>query len=86
MEEKELILDVIYSEDYCGYVSNQGIYNEEHKINFGVSNLSECPEDAIIERDLFSADDYIKALNKGIELAKKGYTKVSGNFIKEEEE
>lgn len=85
-EEKELVLDVLYEEDE--YMGNTGetISNNEEKIYFSVNNLDECPEDAIIGRDLFIADDYITALNKGIELAKKGYTKVIGNYIKDEEE
>lgn len=43
---------------------------------FKVYNLTHCPEDAIIERSLFNAYDYVKALNKGIALAKAGYDEV----------
>ena len=43
---------------------------------FSVSNLNECPEDAIISRDLFDAEDYIKAVKYGITLAQQGYTDV----------
>lgn len=85
-EEKELVLDVLYEEDEYVGERRQSISNDEQNIHFGVGNLDECPEDAIIGRDLFIADDYITALNKGIELAKKGYTKVIGNYIKDEEE
>ena len=42
--------------------------------NFSVSNLCECPEDAIIGRDLFDADDFIYAVRLGINLRDKGYT------------
>lgn len=65
---------------------SQTIVDKENDINFGVYNLTDCPEDAIIGRGLFNSDDYIRALNKGIELANKGYTKVVvGERIKEED-
>lgn len=84
--EKELKVDVYCEEDvYEGTVA-QSIVNKENDIYFEVHNLSECPEDAIINRNLFNAEDYIRVLNKGIELAQKGYTKVVGNFIESEEE
>lgn len=85
-ESKELTLNVLYEEDEYVGETRQKISNDEENIYFSVSNLDECPEDAIIDRDLFIADDYINALNKGIELAEKGYTKVTGNYIKDEEE
>lgn len=40
---------------------------------FYVYNLAECPEDAIIGRNLFDGSDYIRAVEYGIELAKQGY-------------
>jgi hypothetical protein len=74
--EKELILDYIESYDDYGELRGQEVSNDEENIYFGVCNLCECPEDAIIGRDLFTADNYVEALNKGIELAKEGYSKV----------
>lgn len=52
---------------------------------YSVSNMSDCPEDAIIDRCLFSAYNYIDALNEGIALAKNGYDKavITGIFEKE---
>ena len=85
--EKVLELDIYYTEDMDSCEDrSQTIIDKENDINFGVCNLTDCPEDAIIGRDLFNSDDYIRALNKGIELANKGYTKViAGKRIKEEE-
>lgn len=85
--EKILKLDIYYTEDIDSWGDrSQTIIDKENDINFGVSNLTDCPEDAIIGRDLFDSDDYIRALNKGIELANKGYTKViAGERIKEED-
>jgi hypothetical protein len=58
----------------------EGITYEEvsdgNKSLFTVSNLDECPEDAIIRRSLFDAYDYLKAVRYGIELAKQGYDEV----------
>lgn len=84
--EKILKLDILVSEDYYEDEYRQEICDDNNDIYFSVHNLTECPEDATVYRNLFNADDYIRALNKGIELAKKGYTKIEGNRIKDEEE
>lgn len=74
MELKLKVFEEI--DEYEDEVRYQEISNKDNDISFSVHNMDFCPEDAIISRDLFSADDYIKVLNKGIELAKKGYDKV----------
>lgn len=75
---KELILKCEYEyDDYECIRTSQKIKDENNGIDFSVNNLTWCAEDAIIDRGLFNADDYIKVLNKGIELAKKGYDKVN---------
>ena len=50
---------------------------------FSVSNLCECPEDAIIGRDLFDADDYIRAVRAGMRLAQEGYTDIDVEYNKQ---
>lgn len=50
--------------------------DDDMRVVFDVCDLTDCPEDAIIGRALFDADDYVDALNKGIELAKAGYDRV----------
>ena len=47
--------------------------NEDEKIKLRVSDLNECPEDAIIGRDLFDAEDFIRLLKLGFAIAKMGY-------------
>lgn len=84
--KKPLVLDYSESKDDYEDVRGQELYNEIEKIDFSVYNLADCPEDAIIGRDLFTADDYIDALHKGMELAKKGYTDIEINEIESEEE
>lgn len=83
--EKELKVVVNYEEeDY--YTKYQELScDAEPKVKYSVWNLNECPEDAYIDRSLFSADQYIEALNLGIKLAQKGYTKVVADYVKEEE-
>lgn len=75
--EKILGLRIKVYEDDFGDVRGEEIEKNEENISFSVFNLDECPEDAIIGRNLFTTDDYISALNQGIELAKKGYTGVA---------
>lgn len=79
----ELKVKVYYTKE-CGDITSEDIYNKEHGIHFSVYNLTECPEDATVSRSLFSGEQYIRALNKGIELAQKGITKVIGEWELEE--
>ena len=57
-------------------LSNPDEETDGIRVRFSVGNLSECPEDAIIGRDLFDASDYLHALKVGIKLAKAGYDDV----------
>ena len=54
----------------------EAVYNKDEGVSFSVSDLSECPEDACIGRDLFDAHDFIKTLKLGMELANKGFTEI----------
>jgi queuine/archaeosine tRNA-ribosyltransferase len=77
-EQKIKVYGLVEDEDEYGEVFYQKLYDKEEQVTFfTVSNLNECPEDAIIGRDLFDAADYIKAVRRGIKLAKQGYTDVS---------
>lgn len=85
-DDKELKLKVYYRTNHYGDQIGQSISDKNNDLYFGVFNLSECPEDAIIGRDLFTADDYISALNKGIMLGQMGYNKVVAKYEKTEED
>lgn len=50
---------------------------------FWVNNLCECPEDAIIGRDLFDASDFINAVEYGMNLAKLGYTDIETTWVEQ---
>ena len=63
------------TESDLGYILKQEVFiNGERR--FKVYDLSECPEDAIIGRDLFDAYDYIDAIKFGMQLANEGYTDI----------
>lgn len=68
-----------YSEHGDGYeVTGQEVWsdNPDEKVSFSVYNLCECPEDAIIGRDLFDATDFIRAVELGFRIAKRGYDNI----------
>jgi hypothetical protein len=69
------ILNLYVEQSYYYGVTYEQVSDEGKNI-FSVYNLNECPEDAIIGRDLFDAYDYIRAVRYGIELAKQGYDEV----------
>ena len=50
--------------------------NEDIEINFCAYDLSQCPEDAVIGRDLFTVDDFIEAIELGFKIAKLGYNDI----------
>lgn len=50
-----------------------------------IADLCECPEDAIIGRDLLDGDDVIRFIKLGYEAAKKGET-LEVETIEEKEE
>lgn len=72
MSDKVYKVIINQKEDEYDSVCYEFIDND--MMQFHVSNMSECPEDAIIGRDLFDADDYIRAVRTGMKLAQEGYT------------
>ena len=77
-------LKLLFNEEKGWEENCEILTNKEEHINFVARDLSSTPEDAIIWRGIFDADDYIKSLNKGMELAKKGYSSIE--VIEEERE
>lgn len=76
--EKKLVIHVL---DECNnYTRSQEVWSDDcKKVSYSVYDLSECPEDAVIGRELFSAYQYIEAIKLGMELAKQGYTGIEVN-------
>lgn len=76
MEETIKVFKLVEEEDeYNSITSSQTVYDGDKTV-FDVWNLEECPEDAIIDRSLFNAFDWLRAVKYGIELARQGYTNV----------
>ena len=46
------------------------------RIYYSVCNLCECPEDAIIGRDLVGAHEWLDAVRLGMQLAREGVTEL----------
>ena len=55
--------------------------NPDEKVSFFVTDLYECPEDAVIGRDLFDASDFIRAIQLGFRIAKRGYDEIVVNEV-----
>lgn len=72
MKKKILKLETEFED---GYIVGERVYDGK-KHMFSVYDLTECPEDATIYRDLFNSADYLSAVQYGIELAKQGYDEV----------
>ncbi len=73
-DEKVKVLALVDEEGDWG-MCRQEVYDGERQL-FRVHDLTDCPEDAIIGRDLFDAYDWLRAVRYGMELAKQGYTSV----------
>lgn len=71
MSDKVYKVIINQEEDEYDSVCYEFIDND--MMQFHVGNMSECPEDAIIGRGLFDADDYIRAVRTGMKLAQEGY-------------
>lgn len=75
--DKILHVNFITVLDHWGYVCGHKLYSpDSKKLVFTAYNLCECPEDATVYRDLFNGDDYLDAIQLGMELAKEGYTSI----------
>jgi len=51
--------------------------DEDPRIQYCVSNLWDCPEDACIHRDLVSAYEWLEAVQLGMTLAREGYDEIN---------
>ncbi len=83
---KTLELTRINIEDEYEGIVSQDLYSDDKDVNiyYSVCNLCECPEDATINRDLFSAESFVDTLKLGMELANKGYTDIKVNKLTKE--
>ena len=67
-------------DDYLGVIHSQNMYSKDRKMGYYVQSLTDCPEDAIIGRDLVSAEEIINYIKFGMKLAQEGYTKIQVEY------
>jgi hypothetical protein len=61
-------------------INVQTVKDEAGNIYYEVCDLNDCPEEAVIGRSLFSANDYIAAVRFGIQLHDMGYDDVETSY------
>lgn len=66
-------LQIIETDGLDDCLGRQAVKTAKGKVIFQVTDLTYCPEDATIYRDLFNAEQYIKTLKLGMQLAEHGY-------------
>lgn len=54
---------------------------DDRKKLYEVSDLSECPEDAIIGRALLSGDEVLDLVKLGMSYSKMGYDEIEYNYL-----
>ena len=54
---------------------------DDRKKLYGVSDLSECPEDAIIGRTLLSGEEVLDLVELGMNYSKMGYDEIEYNYL-----
>lgn len=57
-------------------MTHHKIVTSKGKQVFDAWDLSECPEDATLYRDMFNGEDYISALKQGMAIAQHGYDSI----------
>lgn len=73
----DYVVKIFEEADSYGSVHHQGVINKDtNEVLYAISNMSECPEDAVIGRGLFTADEYVDAIRFGMNLASQGYTDI----------
>ena len=88
METKKMIIKN-YPDKYHGddYIYRQEVIDAETgKTIYSVQDLTDCPEDAIICRDLVSAYDFVDFVKLGIRLGIAGYNDIDIEEVEGEDE
>ena len=62
--------------------SHQELWDiDDRKELYGVSDLSECPEDAIIGRALLSGEEVLDLVKLGMNYSKMGYDEIEYDYL-----
>lgn len=73
MTGKMYEFNATYQTDEDDFAVGVALFDRDDNVVFSVWNLNECPEDAVIGRDLFDEHDFINAVRLGMKLAQEGY-------------
>lgn len=78
---------ICYWEEDFGYGDDYHCYEElvdkdTDKTVYTVCNLTDCPEDAIIQRSLVSAEEILRYIRIGMDLCANGYSDVELEYVK----
>lgn len=72
----------LFEKIYRSGDSHQELWDiDDKKELYGVSDLSECPEDAIIGRDLVSGGEALDLIKLGMSYSKMGYDEIKYNYL-----
>lgn len=64
-----------YGHEYCHEIQSV-TKDPDVTVYFKAYDMCECPEDAMLNRDLFNGDDYIEAIELGMLLGNLGYDSI----------
>ena len=72
----------LFGKDSLFGSSRQELWDIDDRKNlYGVSDLSECPEDAIIGRALLSGEEVLDLVELGMNYSKMGYDEIEYNYL-----
>ena len=83
---KKFIINFSDNENYDCHEQRVWYDNEDQDVYLSVYDLCECPEDAMIGRDLFDGKDFINAIKLGFNIAKSGYDEIVVDEVPWEDE
>jgi hypothetical protein len=86
MKTKRFTIRNINDRYFGDFYRQEVIDDETGKTVYSVQDLTDCPEDAVIYRDLVSAYQFLDFVRYGIELASQGYTDIVAEEIEGEDD
>lgn len=78
---KRLVCKYETDDDYGGDVHSAESLLDGGKEIYSISNLTECPEDATLARDLPDVETIVKLIRYGMDLAASGYSDVIVDYV-----
>ena len=63
-------------DNWGNFIGEEVTCEAEPDVRYSVYDLTDCPEDAVVGRDLVSVSEYLNILRLGMRLAFDGYTDI----------